>query len=415
MQLSSPMIVMNTRSQQLDGLRSGNVGAGLVSGLVTLVAQALHLGDARAEDHLDYRYGNYGEESGRIQIQTHSALFEVRLNNAASARGEFVYDAISGATPTGSPPPGTTPFNGPPGPGSSQVPLAHMTDTRWAGNLATPIVWGNNITTPGFAYSLEGDYESIGISLTHSLAFNQKNSTLTFGVSHDFDTIFEKFFIQDKKKDNTDFLIGFSQILGPRTLVSANLTLGGATGYLSDPYRGFHFDYYPDPNALFPEKRPDWKLKEVFLLALNQHVDPLDGSAEISYRFYHDSYGIFAHTASLAWFQKLGKHVIISPTFRYYWQTAASFYAPWLPGDPTVPPSDPYFSGVYIPDYYSADYRLSRLMTFTYGVNATVLIASHVTLDASYQRYEMHGLDSITSPSAYPKANVFSIGARITF
>jgi hypothetical protein len=307
-------------------------------------------------------------------------------------------------------------MTGPPGPGSNQVPLTHMTDTRHAGTLNVPIAWGGNqTTTPGFAYSLESDYQSIGISLTHSIAFNRKNTLMTFGVAHDFDTIFPHFFVNDEHKDNTDALIGFSQILGPRTVLSANFTMGITTGYLSDPYRGFHFDYYPDPTALFPEKRPDWKLREVFMLTLNQYVDPLYAGAELSYRFHHDSFGMFSHTAAVTWSQKIGSRLIVAPMFRYYWQTAAYFYAPWLPGDPTIPPGNPYFSGVYIPDYYSADYRLSRLETFTYGIGATVLISSHVRLDASYQRYEMYGLDSITSPSAYPKANIVSIGARFIF
>src|SRR3974390_408061 len=77
------------------------VRSGFCSGLATVILHTLQHGTARAEDHLDYKYENYGEEDGRIQVQTHSALFEAALTHAVTARAQFVYDAISGATPTG--------------------------------------------------------------------------------------------------------------------------------------------------------------------------------------------------------------------------------------------------------------------------------------------------------------------------
>ncbi len=357
----------------------------------------------RAEDHLDYKFEDYDEDGNRIQIQTHSALLELALGSAVTARGEFVYDSISGATPTGGPPPA----------GSDQVPLANMDDVRRAGSLGTAIAWGRNITTPQVAYSLESDYESIGLSLNHSIDFNQKNTTLNLGVAHNFDTVMPEFWVGEESKDSTAFLVGGTQVLGPKTLLSANLTIGYDTGFLSDPYKGFVFTDY-DPAALFPEKRPDRRSKQVFLASLTHFFESVNGSVETSYRFHHDSFDIVSHTASVEWFQKFGKHVIVSPEFRYYHQTAADFYATQLPGDPTLPPDDPFFT-TPVPDYYSADYRLSNLQTFTYGVKLTVIINQHVFLDAAYKRYEMHGLDNVTSASAFPNAHVFTLGARIWF
>jgi len=376
----------------------------LRSGVATVLFQAMQLARGRAEDQVDYKFEAYDEPGGRIQVLTHSAFFEKSLGSAVTARGEFVYDSISGATPTGGPPPT----------GSDQVPLAHMSDIRWAGNLGASIQWGRNTTTPLVAYSTESDYQSIGIALNHTLDFNQKNTTLAFGLAHDFDTIEPSFWTESKDKGNTDVLLGLTQLLGPGTLLFANLTVGAADGYLADPYRGFRFDDYPDPTALFPEKRPGYKNKQVLYLGLTQHVDPLNASVEASYRFYHDSFGILSHTVSLEWFQKVGSHLIVAPVFRYYHQTAAGFYAVQLPGDPTIPPDDPFFT-TPTPDYYSADYRLSRMDTFTYGLSATVIIKKHLYLDAAYKRYDLRGLDGVTSASAYPDANVFTIGARLCF
>ncbi len=96
-------------------------------------------------------------------------------------------------------------------------------------------------------------------------------------------------------------------------------------------------------------------------------------------------------------------------------QTAADFYAVQLPGDPTVSPDDPFSPHIPIPKYYSADYRLSALQTFTYGINLSVTLKEHLTFDLGYKRYEMYGKDEQTSPSAYPRANILSAGLRWWF
>jgi hypothetical protein len=89
--------------------------------------------------------------------------------------------------------------------------------------------------------------------------------------------------------------------------------------------------------------------------------------------------------------------------FRYYYQNAADYYVVRLPDYNTRP------------TYYSADYRLSNLETFAAGVSLNWKIEDWLSLDVAYQRYVMKGLDGITSPTAYPSANVFTIGARVWF
>jgi len=365
-----------------------------------LLAQRL-----RGENHLDYRYDDYQEDNNRIHVRTHSVFLEMLINSSVSLNAEFVYDGISGATPTG----------GPPLAGSNKVPLAHMEDARTAGNISSAIRWGGNqTTTPQFAYSLEGDYESVGLSLNHTIDFNDKNTTLALGLAYTYDTIMPKFWYGDKEyKNGGDALVGLTQLLGPETFFTANLTIGTAHGYLSDPYKRFRFTDYPDPISLFAENRPNERTKEIGYFSITHFVTPLNGSAELSYRLYHDSYSILSHTVTLSWFQKIGKHVVISPMFRFADQNEADFYAVQLPGDPQLLPGDPGY--VPIPKYYSADYRLSALQTFTYGISATMKIKDRVSLDLSYQRYKMIGKDSVTSSSAYPSANTISGGVRIWF
>lgn len=368
-------------------------------GMQTLLAQRV-----RGENHFDYKYEDYAEERDRIHVRTHGVLFEIEASSMVSVHGEAVYDAISGATPTGGPPP----------PGSNRVPLATMDDARAAGNLQVPLRWGRNTTTPQFAYSLEGDYESVGLSLNHTIDFNDKNTTLALGFAYTYDTIMPDFWYGDKEyKNGGDMLVGVTQLLGPRTVLTANFTLGAANGYMNDPYKGVRFDGYPDPNTLFREKRPGYRDKQIGYFALTHFVTRLKGSAELAYRLYHDSYGIMSHTVSLSWFQKLGKHVVVSPMFRFANQSEADFYGVRFAGDASLPPDDPFY--VPIPDHYSADYRLSAMQTFTYGLSATWKIKDRVSLDVAYKRYDMIGKDNVTSQDAYPNANVFSGGVRVWF
>jgi len=67
------------------------------------------------------------------------------------------------------------------------------------------------------------------------------------------------------------------------------------------------------------------------------------------------------------------------------------------------------------PTYYSSDYRLSEMETFSLGVTVTWRVYKHLSLDVSYMRYTMQGLDGVTSQSAYPSANLISFGARVWF
>jgi hypothetical protein len=344
-----------------------------------------------------------------VTVETHSGLLELQPAPWLSLRGEVVYDAISGASPTGAPPPSQIKFDpSVAGPFKDTVPVAELTDIRWAGTFDGTVSLGPHHVTPQFAYSEENDYVSYGAALNYALDLNEKNTTLNAGYSHNWDRILPNGFLSHQEtKDTDDILIGVNQILGPGTVLTFNFTYGHAQGYLNDQYKGVLFESDPqlDPEspALTAERRPETRDRYIAYASFTQWIGPAHASVEGSYRFFHDSYDIDAHTLSVAWLQKLGKKVVLSPLFRYYRQSAASFYAVSFP-DYNMRP-----------EFYSADYRLSELETFTYGVTVSVKALDWLTLDAGYKRYDMHGLDGVTSQSAYPVANVFTMGARLWF
>jgi len=268
------------------------------------------------------------------------------------------------------------------------------------------MTFGRQGITPSFAYSCESDYISFGGALSYSLACNDKNTTWSAGWGHNSDSVRDDVGIWENKMTDNVFL-GLVQLFGPKAYLTVNASFSCEHGYLADPYRSVMFadvqQYNPDDPGLSAEVRPRHRNSEIFYTSWTQFLTPLNGSYELSYRFFHDSYGVFAHTAEFDWHQKIGKHLIISPTVRYYVQTAADFYATIFP-DSTQAPS-----------FYSSDYRLSEMESLATGVSITWRVHKHFSLDATYLRYVMQGLDGVTSQSAYPSANLISFGARVWF
>ena len=355
----------------------------------------------RAEDHVDYRFGYYDEDGKRMKIETHSVYFEQKLIDAVVAKGELVYDGISGATPNGTLDSSGNPKTSP------------MWDLRREANLELDCKADNHTLTPGFAWSKEHDYLSYGISLNDAIEFNDKNTILQLGVSHNFDSVRHSDHVTWTGKNSTEGVVGVSQLLSPKDIFNVAFTYGNDSGYLDDAYRVTGYSVALTPtfsfNAGLPERRPSHRNKEILFTSLTHHFDSLNASLEGSYRFYHDSYDVFANTVGLTWHQWLGKHLMVEPLFRFTEQSAASFYSNI--NSISYPEYLQYYNQEN-PSYNSSDYRLSNFYSMDYGLQFTVIISDHFRAIAGYHRYEMNGLDN-TSADMYPKANVYSVGLSI--
>jgi hypothetical protein len=402
----------------------------------------------KAEDQAAYRHEWYQEHDGRVEVQTDSVLIQKILAPWLQIRAEGVYDAISGATPIGVPPPDqitlVNPFTGQTMPGAnirrfekatgpnavsgastaaltvptaSTLPLAATRDIRRAMTADATFNFGPHHLTPEFSYSTEQDYISVAPALNYSLDLNQKNTTLNLGWAHAADRILptpSTIITTVQHKTSDDFLAGITQVLGPKTLLVVNGIFGHGEGYFNDPYKVVIFQSVRltgvanDTITVFGEQRPTVRNKATLYASLTQAIPSLNASIEGSYRFYYDSFGIYANTVTLAWFQKVGSWLVISPSFRFYRQDAAYFYATQFPGDPIL-------NGASVPHYYSSDYRLSALDSFTFGIQATARLKPWLSLEAGYQRYVMQGRDGVTTPSTYPTADIATIGLTIWF
>ena len=148
-------------------------------------------------------------------------------------------------------------------------------------------------------------------------------------------------------------------------------------GYLSLP---FHRVYFQGQDSAKVEHLPDTRFKLPLGVRLNYFLgDKIILRAY--YRFYTDSWGITAHTASLEVPYKVSPFFSISPFYRYYTQTAAYYFAPYKEHQLTD-------------TYYSSNYNYSNFNAQYFGVNFKITpkngifnIPSFNTLEIRYGHY----------------------------
>ena len=176
--------------------------------------------------------------------------------------------------------------------------------------------------------------------------------------------------------------------------MQANLTYARGRGYYSDPYK-------------FLDNRPRERDQTALLLRWNRHVPSTGGTLRSSYRFYDDSFEVTASTFGLEWAQPISG-IVVTPSVRYYTQSAASFYVDPIPGT-DVPPL---VSSQ--PPYYSADHRLSAFGAYTAGLKVAVPFGKSWLVDAKADYYEQRGewrIGGEGSPGLAPfKAQFYQVG-----
>jgi hypothetical protein len=343
---------------------------------------------AVAEDAFETRYQWYQEDDDRIRVDSSYSLYSIDLGDTVLVDGTLLYSAISGASPTGLP---ATDYFG-------QVPLANLEDERYAGTLNVTKTWNSHSVRFGSSYSEERDYISRGASITDTISLNEKNTELVLGFAYAADTVgavARPSLSEDKQ--TYDAIIGVNQILGQRTLLQVNYTFGYREGFLAEAYKSALVD-----GERFWEERPDTKTEHLLFTQLTHELIPDSMSMELSYRLGINDYGMTSHTAALNFYKYLlNKRLVLRPSFRFYSQNAADFYALEFKGDP---------------DVFSSDYRVSAEQTFNFGLQVRYqIVPDKLMLDLGYERYISRGTDGVTSQSAYPDAHSVTAGIRLVF
>ena len=232
--------------------------------------------------------------------------------------------------------------------------------------------WDNTVLNLGGGISNEPDFQSYFINTDGWLDFNGKLTTLSWGGSYTISNIDAS--LQDRTKPPTGALIttrseklkngvstlfgsrheislnvGLTQVLNKDSLVEGSLGYTRSAGYLSNPYKAVILAF-DDPNQYINstglrtvilkgvlEQRPTLRNQWTFDTRFVHYVDSLDAALHVGYRFYHDDWGIDAHTFDLSWYQPIGDGWMLVPGARYYSQSAASFYKPYFLFDQAFP------------------------------------------------------------------------------
>jgi hypothetical protein len=402
----------------------------------------LPLRRSAAEEHVDLTMGYYLEDHHRVEVFSPALLWETDVSPNTVLRFQGIYDVVSGASPTGAPrtrhtrevtkevlitTPGTpivTGFNtvsGPSGGGTKStpiigvsgptvtkvlqteivpygrpfLPLQEFEDQRLGLNLELERRTGDWLWTGGVAYGFESDYESLAGTVKVGRELYHKTTLLTLGASLGQDSVLDSSINDWQTKDTLEGLLSLTQVINAKTLLTLSGTLGTASGFLDDQYKFASVD-----NVIVHEQRPDVRDRRIVHMLLNHSFDSLNGSLEGMYRFYNDSYNINAQTFGLAWFQRWGRHLILSPSIRYYEQTAADFYDTRFVGAPKI---------------FSADYRLSKLASITAGMKVVWKFNDKLQFTLAYDRYSMWGRDGKTDAENFPKANIVTAGFKLWF
>ncbi len=337
----------------------------------------------------------YYHEDGRIQAIEPMVDFSKVFANGQSVGLNVTVDSLSGASPNGaltSRKPQT--FASPSGknlaptshtyvtnPG--QLPVdPHYHDQRMAieGNWTVPVTRVDQVTVGG-KLSNEHDFFSATVNASVAHDFNEKNTTVSLGIYNEFDSIhpiggapvpqsnyslFEKS-TGGMTKDGVGVLFGVTQVMTRTWISEFNVSLDRFTGYLNDPYKITSIlDGAGNTTGYEYESRPDQRTRKSAYWENRVAWNPQWSSA-VSLRYMSDDWGVRSDTAELEprWtFSNRERY--IQPTLRWYRQTAANFYTPWIIG--TAAPTT---------GYESSDARLGAFHAMTYGVKFSQAFAEH--------------------------------------
>lgn len=307
------------------------------------------------------------------------------FGDGQTLQGKFVFDAMTGASPTGAAATNkvqtfTTPSGQRHQTATGEVPTRDFQDQRGSMDLSWTKPLSRRFRSElGGHLSAETDYKSTGLTATMLGDFNQKLTTISIGGGYNSDQIdavggvptglarvnpdnpVEK----TMSKKIADGMIGLTQVLTPRWLAQVNYSYADEKGYLTEPYKMISLvdsvtgeqrsgDYVY-------EKRPDARVRQSVFFSSAYHFGK--DILHLSYRNYWDDWGIRSNTFDIKYDLEISDKVFLEPHWRTYLQSAADFYVYSLP------------RGALLPDYATSDYRFGDLTTQTIGFKIGVKTA----------------------------------------
>ncbi|MDD3763839.1 MAG: DUF3570 domain-containing protein [Nevskiales bacterium] len=407
------------------------------------------LGGAPAAGHASVLDGNgnwdidtavlvYSESDSRVQLVEPVIKGTLNLGGERYLTTKLVLDTLTGASPNGATPashPQT--FTGPSG-GSNYTVAAFETplddtfkDTRVQGSVDYLFPTSPNGKLGfGLNASSEYDFLSVGANARYAHDFFQHNTTLSAGVSFESDQIDPvggapvalsimppnagdgeqeeddqegRERSSSESKTVTDLIVGWTQVISPRSLMQVNYSLSVASGYQTDPYKLLSVvGSDGEPLRYIYEGRPDSRNKQALYGRYKRLMFDRD-VFDISYRFMTDDWGIDSHTVDLTYRWYFSQNHYLEPHLRWYNQTAADFYHVAL-----------YDGQETQVDYASADPRLSELDGMTLGLKVGSAWRNSGNWSARLELYQQQYQDTGIPPEAAQGLSKFDLQPDLT-
>lgn len=315
----------------------------------------------RDSQSVDTRYpqytGNEVDRLKRIAVDAQSFALVAPIGSQWALEGSLLAEQVSGASPRY-----YTDVSG-------ATVSPGMNDKRTAGDLKITRYFERASLGVGVAGSSENDYKSQAFSLDGRVSTEDRNTTLNLGLGATRDRIAPNDDTnRHETRRSTELIGGVTRVLTRNDLVQANLSYTHGRGFFDDPYKLF-------------DKRPATRKQAAGLLRWNHHFAGLGSTLRSGYRYYRDSYGIRAHTLDAAWVQPLTPLLTLTPSLRYFSQSAARFYYDPV-ADVVIYPGP-----VGEPKYSSTDQRLSAFGAFAFGLKAELQLGRWTT-DLKLEQYE---------------------------
>lgn len=321
---------------------------------------------------LDFTNLIYGEQN-RSQVYEPFVRVTRLYADGQSLSAQFGLDVITGASPSGALPTGdiqtTTTASGnivtvPPG----QVPMTEFRDQRFGVDADWRKPLNRYFTSEiGGHFSREKDYQSLGVNGKVSIDLRQRLTTLTVGGGYNHDSVFPVggtpdglsdgaiVSTQNNPKQVKNILLGLSQVLTRRWLLSIDASRTFESGYLTEPYKVISIVDAKTgvPVGQLTDNRPDTRNRTSLLFNSVYHFS--DDVLYLSYRYYWDTWDLRSNTIDAKYRHDLSENTYLEPHVRYYHQNPVSFFTPGL------------VEGAPLPDFATADSRLGLLNTMTLG------------------------------------------------
>ncbi|WP_281987269.1 DUF3570 domain-containing protein [Aquimarina aggregata] len=258
----------------------------------------------------------------------------------------------------------------------------------------------NKIWSANAAVANEYDYFSIGFGGSYTMLFNEKNTEFSVKANVFLDTwnaIYptelrdDNNFIpfDDESRNSYSLGFGFSQILSKKLQGSLSVVVIRQEGLLSTPFQRVQFADVADRVVQQftlgddVERLPDTRFKIAAGGRLHYYLNEIV-AIRTFYRYYTDDWGINSHTANIEVPVKITDKFTLYPSYRFYTQTAADYFAPFNQHLST--------QQLYTSDYDLSDFNANQ---YGFGISYTDIFAKfHIwkfglkNIDFRFRQYE---------------------------